>query len=64
MRPWACANVSSNGRRSPADAQGVHVHPHPPTPALHVHTRGWEHFQPKSAQRLDYFSPDTASAGS
>lgn len=41
------------------------ISPQPPaTQALHVHTRGWEHFQPKSAQLLDYFSPGTASAAS
>lgn len=36
----------------------------PPTQALHVNTHGWEHFQPKSALLLSYFSPGAASAAS
>lgn len=64
MGLWVYANVSSCGGRegSPADARGIHVIP--PTQALHVHTHGWENFQPKSALLLSYFSPGAASAAS
>lgn len=49
--------------RKPRRCQG-HPRASPPTQALHVNTHGWEHFQPKSALLLSYFSPGAASAAS
>lgn len=60
----SCSKGQEGALQMPGASTCISPHTPPATQALHVHTRGWEHFQPKSAQLLDYFSPGTASAAS